>query len=229
MLTGGQQTAPASLSGKMETVKALSGILTMEQDRKPAAPGRNHSSPSLLWALALELGLGAIGVAVAWLAGLPLAPRLQVTSMSLLAGMAATLPMLGWLAIAIRSRWKPLVEIRTLLEEILGRFLGDCTLGELALLALAAGLGEELLFRGTLQPLLQLWTSPSMALILTGLLFGLAHAMSITYFVLATLIGWYLGWIMMLCDSLIPPIIAHGLYDYVAIRTLRKRMRSDAE
>jgi CAAX protease family protein len=201
----------------------------MERDRQPAVRGRNQPASNLIWALALELGLGVVGVAVAWFLDLSLAARMQLTPILFAAGVAATLPMLGWLAIAIHSRWKPLVEIRTLLEEILGNFLGDCTLRELALLALAAGLGEELLFRGALQPLLQRWTSPAMALFLASLLFGLAHAMSFTYFVLATLIGWYLGWVMVLSDSLIPPIIAHGLYDYVAIWILRKRIKAEAE
>jgi len=94
---------------------------------------------------------------------------------------------------------------------------------ELALVALAAGLGEELLFRGALQSLAELWMSPLVALAMVSLLFGLAHALSATYFVLATVVGAYLGWLALATGSLVPPILAHALYDLLALGVLLRR------
>jgi len=179
----------------------------------------------ILWALGFELGLGGIGLLIAWLAGLSLGSQIHLAWAGLLQGMAATLPMLGLLAILSQSRWPPLVELRRQVDELLGTLFRYRGLGEMALVASVAGLGEELLFRGVLQPLLQQWTSPPVAIVLVGFLFGLAHAMSATYFVLAAMAGIYLGWLAVVCDNLVPPMLAHGLYDFIALWYLRSRKR----
>ena len=136
-------------------------------------------------------------------------------------GLAATVPMLGLLGLLIRSRWSPLVELRQQVDELLGKLFYHSNFWEMALISFAAGVCEELLFRGVLQQLLQQWIDPPLALLLVGLLFGLAHAMSAAYFVLATLAGIYLGWLALACGNLVPPMIAHGLYDFVALWYLR--------
>ena len=59
---------------------------------------------------------------------------------------------------------------------------------------------------------------------LVSLLFGLAHAMTTSYFVIASLVGAYLGWLAMTYADLIAPIIAHALYDFVAILYFRYRI-----
>ena len=90
------------------------------------------------------------------------------------------------------------------------------------LLAGAAGVGEEALFRGVLQPALGpygLWIS--------SLLFGVLHALTYTYFLLAALLGLYLGWLFERTDNLLVPVIVHALYDAVALWLLRKRFLED--
>ena len=181
----------------------------------------NHSDRTILWALGFELGLGWIGLIVAWLTGLSLRSQINLTWTGLLQGLGATLPMLGFLAAIIQSHWPPLVELRRQIDQLLGTLFRHHTLAELALVAIAAGVGEELLFRGVLQPLLQQWTQPMVAILSVGMLFGLAHAMSATYFVLASLAGIYLGWLALACGNLVPPMLAHGLYDFIALWYLR--------
>ena len=176
---------------------------------------------TILWALGFELGLGWIGLMIAWLAGLHLGPLVRPTWPGLLQGLAATFPMLGLLVMLSQSGWRPLVELRHQVQHLLGALFRHRTLGELALVSIAAGVGEELLFRGVLQTLVQQWTDPTVALLSVGLLFGLAHAMSPTYFVLASLAGIYLGWLAIACGSLVPPMLAHGLYDFIALWYLR--------
>jgi membrane protease YdiL (CAAX protease family) len=48
-------------------------------------------------------------------------------------------------------------------------------------------------------------------------LFGLAHPMSTTYVVLATVVGVYLGGLLLVTDNLLAPIVAHAAYDFVAL------------
>jgi hypothetical protein len=99
---------------------------------------------------------------------------------------------------------------------------------ELAMIAVLAGVSEELLFRGVLQTVVARWTTPLVGLAVASLVFGGLHAISRLYFVLATLIGCYLGWLLLEFDDLAAPIVAHGLYDFVALAYLTRNQESEA-
>jgi membrane protease YdiL (CAAX protease family) len=90
----------------------------------------------------------------------------------------------------------------------------------LGAIALAAGVGEELLFRGALQPLAERWLGPAIGLIAVSVLFGTVHAASAMYFALATAVGLYLGWLSQRYDDLIAPIAIHAAYDWAALVAL---------
>jgi membrane protease YdiL (CAAX protease family) len=47
--------------------------------------------------------------------------------------------------------------------------------------------------------------------------FGLAHPISTTYAVLASLIGIYLGFLFVATDNLLVPIVTHAAYDFLAL------------
>ncbi|RMG41198.1 MAG: CPBP family intramembrane metalloprotease, partial [Planctomycetota bacterium] len=84
-----------------------------------------------------------------------------------------------------------------------------------------AGLAEEFFFRGVLQPLLSRWTDTPTAVGLTALVFGLLHALTPAYAVLATILGVYLGALAELSSTgaapnIVPAVVAHGVYDFVA-------------
>jgi membrane protease YdiL (CAAX protease family) len=137
-------------------------------------------------------------------------------------GLLSTLPLFGLFAGCLRSRWGPLMRIREFFEETVRPLLGDLSSGELALLALAAGLGEELLFRGLIQGSLanRLGTWPALAL--SSVLFGLAHPITRAYIVLAAIMGTYLGTLWILTGNILVPIVAHATYDFVALVWLLK-------
>jgi membrane protease YdiL (CAAX protease family) len=59
-------------------------------------------------------------------------------------------------------------------------------------------------------------------LILTSLLFGMAHFVSWTYLVLATGVGLYLGLLLIWTGSLWPPVVAHAVYDFAALWWLQR-------
>ncbi|WP_250464106.1 CPBP family intramembrane glutamic endopeptidase [Microbulbifer litoralis] len=97
---------------------------------------------------------------------------------------------------------------------------------QIAATALAAGVCEELLFRGFLQPWLQGFTSPLTAVLVTSLAFGLLHYASFTYFAITTAIGVILGLAYWFSDSLVLVITWHATYDLFAIVALAKYPRS---
>jgi membrane protease YdiL (CAAX protease family) len=90
------------------------------------------------------------------------------------------------------------------------------------MVAVLAGVGEELLFRGVVQAKLIDWTSPAIGVVIGSLLFGAMHALSKTYFVLATLIGLCFGWLAWHYHDLVAPIVAHTVYDFVALLYLSR-------
>lgn len=88
-------------------------------------------------------------------------------------------------------------------------------------LAVAAGVGEEMLFRGLIQVWLQSQYGWAIALAGASLLFGLCHALNLAYFLLATLIGAYLGSIYLVTGNLLIVIAIHAIYDIYAFWRLR--------
>ncbi len=97
----------------------------------------------------------------------------------------------------------------------------DASVLELALISLIAGIGEELLFRGLVQDGLATWLGGTVGICVgvaaSSLVFGLAHALTTTYAVLATLVGVYLGILFLLTGNLLAPIAAHAVYDFLAL------------
>jgi membrane protease YdiL (CAAX protease family) len=144
----------------------------------------------------------------------------------LIGGLAATVPMFGLFAVAYRFPFGPFRKIKQFLLDALGPSLRACRWYDLLLVALVAGIGEEVLFRGVLQPKLGIWGS--------SILFGLVHFITPAYAVTAGLIGAYLGWLHDAGGNLLAPIVAHGLYDFLAflvvardVRLLRQSADSD--
>ncbi|NOZ41296.1 MAG: CPBP family intramembrane metalloprotease [Planctomycetes bacterium] len=188
-----------------------------------------QKSRTFALAMLFESGLGFVGIGVAWLAGISLTEKLQWNFAGVERGLLATLPMLLMLGVLTLSTWHPVVEIRTCVEQLVREMFSGSHWLEIALssalISLAAGVGEEVLFRGALQPWIASWTTPWIALAVVSLLFGLAHALTTSYFVLATLIGAYFGWLAMEYDDLVAPIVAHSAYDFVALIYFRWRIK----
>jgi hypothetical protein len=114
--------------------------------------------------------------------------------------------------------------LRRLVRDLLQTWLGGASAGQLALVSLAAGVGEELLFRGLIQEGLARWIGPPLGvgvgLAVASVLFGACHWLSTTYAVLATAAGVYFGIWMILTGSVWTPLVAHAVYDFIALMYL---------
>jgi membrane protease YdiL (CAAX protease family) len=142
-------------------------------------------------------------------------------------GFLATVPMIAGLLVIDLLPVGPLGELRRLSHHVVLPLFRRANLGQLAMISLLAGLGEEMLFRGLLQAGLSQWIGglPGMltGLAVASLLFGLCHAVRPVYAVFAILIGFYFGLLFLWTGNLVAPIITHGLYDFVALTYLRLR------
>ncbi|WP_226662142.1 CPBP family intramembrane glutamic endopeptidase [Microbulbifer aggregans] len=101
-------------------------------------------------------------------------------------------------------------------------FFRDFSWGQIGLLAVAAGVCEELLFRGFFQPWMTSFSLPVLGILGASVLFGLLHYASFIYFFLTFAIGLTLGVVYWLSESLLTVIVWHGVYDLIAIGVLAK-------
>jgi membrane protease YdiL (CAAX protease family) len=151
---------------------------------------------------------------------------LKLTFAGIGMGVIATIPLLVLLALVYQSRLGTLVQFRELVQKLLGKPLAACGWIDLCLIALSAGVAEEFLFRGVLEPCLSHWGA-LFGLITCNLLFGLCHAVNLTYFVYSALVGAYLSLTLKLCGepNLLVPVSCHALYDLVAFGIIRRLHR----
>ncbi|MGE3820479.1 MAG: lysostaphin resistance A-like protein [Isosphaeraceae bacterium] len=143
-------------------------------------------------------------------------------------GALATLPMLAVLWITIRWPYGPFRRIKEFFDYELRPALADARWHDLALLSLAAGLGEEMLFRGVIQGAAVDWFGPVGGVVAASVLFGLLHPVSPAYVVLASLLGAFLGTILLREGNLLTVVIAHSLYDFIALIILLRPRADEA-
>lgn len=168
-------------------------------------------------ALLFEGSLVGVAAGLGWWFKIDVPGQLTWDVRGILGGLVATVPMLVMFGLANRFPIGPLRKIKQFLHEALGPSLRICRWYDLILVAAMAGIGEELLFRGVLQPL----TGP----VWSNVLFGLVHFITPAYALLAGLLGGYLAWVLDLSGNLLAPIIAHALYDFVAFLVVARECR----
>jgi membrane protease YdiL (CAAX protease family) len=98
------------------------------------------------------------------------------------------------------GKWKPIFAVATA-----------------SALGLAAGIGEEMLFRGVLQYELATRFGEFASVAVTSIIFGALHAVTPLYALLASLASVYFGWLYTSSGNLAVPIATHALYDIAAL------------
>ena len=179
------------------------------------------SRHQFLWlATVFEGGLVVIAYLLGhWLSIDPLEHfSLELDAVSL--GLLAVLPLYG--LFILTQRWELTRSIREFLIERLGGLLAACRGVELFYLALLAGVTEEILFRGLLQPWLEQDWGWLGGLIFSNMIFALLHWITPLYALLAGLSGVYLGLTLDMGGerNLLTPIVVHAVYDFLAFKSV---------
>lgn len=174
-------------------------------------------------AVLCEGGVGLLGLALGFLMQRPPWSQFAEPLDNSVWGLAGSLPLLGGLWLGTRYPIGPLRELGDLTRELVVPAFRNCSLAELALVAILAGLGEEVLFRGVVQEAIGHRFGWAVGLAAASVMFGLLHPLSRSYAILTGLVGFYLGWLWLATDSLVTPIVTHGTYDFVALVYLVRR------
>jgi membrane protease YdiL (CAAX protease family) len=187
-------------------------------------------------ALAFEGSLGLAAILIGWLLGF--SPFVGVggeggTAPAPVAavgwGLVATGPLIAALLLIERVPLEPLRQLCEMAREIIRSMFAGASALQLVAVAIAAGIGEELLFRGLVQAYLSRliggWLGVAIALVVASVLFGICHWLNTTYAVLAMLAGAYFGLLLAASGSIWTPVVAHAAYDFVALVYLVRPQR----
>ncbi|MDR1479878.1 MAG: CPBP family intramembrane metalloprotease [Planctomycetaceae bacterium] len=185
-----------------------------------------------------EGGLGVIALIFGFLLGLNLFRGIFFDVWVLLRIILFTVPLLIFYFILKSLPFENLRKVDRLVFEFVREYMNGFSIWQIAAISLSAGLGEELLFRGLLQNGILIksgfqelinnstvdvliWNRASfysvIVVIFVSILFGAAHALTKTYFVIASIISIYFGVILLMTNNIIIPIAVHALYDFVVI------------
>ncbi len=174
--------------------------------------------------LGTQAVLGAVGLMAARAAGVPLGWGIERPVLSLLAGLLVAIVLA-----AANYRWLHaptgvFTRVRSAVDEVFVPTFAILSPRQIVIVSLAAGLGEEVFFRGWLQAVIG-WAPAALA-------FGLAHvagARMLAFGVWATGMGFVLGGLALLTGGLVAPVTAHACYDVLALHYLGAAARGRAE
>ncbi|PPK78315.1 hypothetical protein B0F87_101697 [Methylobacter tundripaludum] len=179
-------------------------------------------------ACAFEAALILVAVFLGWLADIDPFADLHFSESAIAYGVIGTIPLFLLFLTLEQMQTESLLKIKNMLFETLGSNLHRYHWTDLLILASIAGLSEELLFRGVIQPWMESSWGLTAGLVGSNIIFGLAHAVTPLYAVLAALVGIYLGLSMDYGGdrNLLLPIVIHGLYDFLAFIALLRAYRA---
>ncbi|RLS38126.1 MAG: CPBP family intramembrane metalloprotease [Planctomycetota bacterium] len=176
----------------------------------PPALSRSRFLTLAAW---VQGGVVFFAFLIGWAIHLDPLSLIRWDSQSLLFGLLAVVPMFGLYLFS--------PGLRKLAINSLGESLSQCRWYDLVVLAALAGVGEELLFRGVIYSGLSR-INPWLAVIASNVAFGLLHALSRNYFLTTTAIGFAMHYLANATGerNLLAPIVAHGIYDFIAFYLL---------
>ncbi|MFQ5549654.1 MAG: lysostaphin resistance A-like protein [Gemmatimonadales bacterium] len=132
------------------------------------------------------------------------------------ASVVAVFPMLGMLYLSVNGRLPGAESLRRSIDDVLLLFDG-ANKWDLLVVSILAGTAEEVLFRGVMVGWMTGSLGVAAAIIVSSIVFGLVHAISLVYAVYAMLVGAYFAILFVTTGDIWVPILTHTLYDFLAL------------
>jgi membrane protease YdiL (CAAX protease family) len=178
-----------------------------------------------------ESALILVAIVLGWFVEVNPFASLYFSEQAIAYGALGTIPLFLLFLASEQMNLESVQNIRKLLLDTLCPNLYKHHWTDLLVLAAIAGIAEEVLFRGAVQPWLERAWGMDIGLVATSIAFGLVHAVTPLYAVLASLISIYLGLSLDYGGSrnLLTPIIIHGFYDFLVFLVLIKAYRTQLQ
>lgn len=152
----------------------------------------------------------------AWLLGIKLFPISRNIFHDVLIGtLGASIPLaLFVFMLSEKANKIPLLgSLKTTIINDIKVIFVNCRFIDLCFISIFAGFAEELLFRGVIQV--------KIGIIGASIIFGLLHFITPAYCIIATIMGFYMGFLFQYYESILIPIQLHFVYDLGALLYLR--------
>jgi len=165
-----------------------------------------------------ESTLVLVAIAIGWLVDINPFEFIVFNEQAVINGIMGTLPLCLIFIALNQLQLESLQKIKQVLHSTLGASLQKHHWADLFVLAAIAGISEEILFRGVIQPWMENSWGMMAGLLVSSVIFGLVHAVTALYFIMATAVSIYLGLYLDYdtTRNLLTPIIIHSLYDFFA-------------
>lgn len=176
-----------------------------------------------------EGSLIVVAIVLGWIADIDPFENIIFSEIAVFYGIIGTIPLFIFFVVLYQIQIDAFQQIKRTLLETLAPSMHRYHWTDLFILGAIAGITEEILFRGVIQPWMESTWGMTEGLIASSIIFGLVHAVTPLYALLATLVGIYLGLAMDYGGerNLLNPIIIHGLYDFLAFLVIVRTYRSN--
>jgi membrane protease YdiL (CAAX protease family) len=213
--TAASADVPDARTGSTDEVQ-VSRVTHLESDPAPRRAAMSGRTRLLIVAVAGE-GALALG-ALAWIraSGHPLRPGPLVPGLAIGVETAVALAGVQYWLLRVAPDRGFVRSLRELYRRALRPLFAQVGLLDIVIISVCAGIGEELLFRGAVQQSWG-WTVASVS-------FGLCHVGGRSTWPLgvwAAGVGGLLGWLATATGGLLASIVAHALYDALALSYIR--------
>lgn len=144
----------------------------------------------------------------------------QIQAYSILSSLVygVALALVSWLLLFVGVKNVPLFAAKT--REMLApirQYLSGMESWQLVVVALMAGVSEELFFRALLQNYTAQYLPGLISILLVSIVFGLMHASSMAYFIFAFVLSLIFGLVYFTEPDIVMLVIWHGVYDVIAM------------
>ncbi|MEL7491550.1 MAG: CPBP family intramembrane glutamic endopeptidase [Pseudomonadota bacterium] len=192
-------------------------------DDGSAALGPNKTFGFLIGGTLL---MGAAAYGLSLIMNTPLGAALALDWGDMMLGLAATAPLALFLLWFMRSESAYIGAFRDSQIDFFAKIGFEFTWLRIVMMALAAGVCEELLFRGVFQTYADRFTPTLAAIVGTNIIFGLLHWRTALYAVIAGTVGVYLGILFWATGNLAAPMVTHAVYDFIALWFTRDAIKA---
>jgi membrane protease YdiL (CAAX protease family) len=178
-----------------------------------------------------EGSLIVVAIVLGWVADIDPFANIIFSETAVFYGIIGTIPLFIFFVVLYQIEVDAFQQVKRTLLETLAPSMHRYHWTDLFVLGAIAGITEEILFRGVVQPWMESSWGMTSGLIASSIIFGLVHAVTPLYALLATLVGIYLGLAMDYGGerNLLTPIIIHGLYDFLAFLVIVRTYRSNLD
>lgn len=178
-------------------------------------------------ACCFEGALVLVAMLLGWIADINPFEFIIFNEQAIINGIIGALPLCLIFMALNQLQLSSLQKIKQTLHATLGPCLHKRHWTDLFILAAIAGIAEEILFRGVIQPWIENSWGMAVGLVISSVVFGLVHAITALYFAMAMAVSIYLGLYLDYAGTrnLLTPIIIHGLYDFFAFIVILRSYR----